>query len=133
MASTLVADILAEKKEDGVHSGSADPEPEKGSVGLEGPVTTAQDQETTLAILELVKAQDAHHPMHWPAWKRWGICTVYCFLQLFVTITSTSYVSAEYPINDKYGGTYSSQVLTLGQSLFIVGNAVGPAFMGPLS
>lgn len=121
-----------EEKDSGSHS--PDFKHEKGSIpSLDGPITTAQDQETTLAILDLVKAQDAHHPMHWPAWKRWGICSVYCFLQLFVTITSTSYVSAEYPINDKYGGNYSSQVLTLGQSLFIVGNAVGPAFMGPLS
>jgi hypothetical protein len=51
--------------------------------------TNADD--STIAILELVKAQDAHHPMHWPAWKRWSIITLYCFLQLFVTMTSTSY------------------------------------------
>lgn len=50
---------------------------------------------------------------------------------MFVTITSTSYIGAEYDIELKWGG--SVQVVTLGQSLFIVGNAVGPAFMGPLS
>jgi hypothetical protein len=50
---------------------------------------------------------------------------------MFVTITSTSYIGAEYDIMQKWGG--STQVVTLGQSMFIVGNAVGPAFMGPLS
>lgn len=131
MASAQVLNDYDEKKE--THSASSDPETMKGTIGLEGPLNTTQGEDTTLAILELVKAKDAHHPIHWPAWKRWSICTLYCFLQLFVTLTSTTYVSAEFPINDKFGGNYSSQVMTLGQSLFILGNAVGPAFMGPLS
>jgi len=58
-------------KEKHLHQGAeASPEFEKGHVAPEGPVNPAQDQDTTLAILELVKAQDVHHPMHWPAWKR---------------------------------------------------------------
>jgi hypothetical protein len=112
-------------------TGATSPEFEKGTVAPDGPISPAHDQDTTLAILELVKAKDIHHPMHWPAWKRWGIIAIYCSLQLFVTLTSTTYVSAEYLIQEKFGG--STQVVTLGQSLFIVGNAVGPAFMGPLS
>jgi hypothetical protein len=112
-------------------AGASPPELEKGTVAPDGPTSPAHSQDTTLAILELVKVNDVHHPMHWAAWKRWGIITVYCFLQLFVTLTSTSYVGAEYLIQEKFGG--STQVVTLGQSLFIVGNAVGPAFMGPLS
>jgi len=107
------------------------PEVEKGIVAPNGPVSPAQNADTTLAILALVKAKDIHHPMHWPAWKRWSIIAIYCFLQVFVTITSTSYLSAEFLIQEKWGGT--TQVVTLGQSMFIVGNAVGPAFMGPLS
>jgi hypothetical protein len=95
------------------------------------PVTAPQNNDQTIAILELVKANDVHHPIHWPTWKRWGIIFVYCFLQLFVAMTSTTYIGVEYLIQEKWGG--STQVVTLGQSLFIVGNAVGPAFMGPLS
>jgi hypothetical protein len=112
-------------------TGATSPEFEKGTVAPDGPISPGHDQDTTLAILELVKAKDVHHPIHWPAWKRCGIITIYCFLQLFVTLTSTTYVGAEYLIQEKFGG--STQVVTLGQSLFIVGNAVGPAFMGPLS
>ena len=82
----------------------------------------AMQDDTALALLALVNEHDKHHPIHWAAPKRWVIITVYCFLQLFVTLTSTSYVGAEYLIQEKFGG--STQVVTLGQSLFIVGNAV---------
>jgi len=88
----------------------------------------------TLAILELVQSHDAHHPMHWPAWQRWSLCAFYCLLQVFVTLTSTTYVSAEFLVTEKFNITDpTSQVVTLGQSLFILGTAVGPAFLGPLS
>jgi hypothetical protein len=79
----------AEKKASDV---STPPELEKGPVdGNNAPITSTNADVSTIAILELVKAQDAHHPIHWPAWKRWSIITVYCILQLFVTMTSTSY------------------------------------------
>ena len=84
-----------------------------------------------LEILQQVKQHDEHHPVHWPASKKWYIVVVYCLLQVFVTLTSTSYVSVEFLVQEQFGG--STQVVTLGQSLFIVGNAVGPAFLGPLS
>ncbi len=110
---------------------TAAPELDHGMIKPDGPISPARDEPTTLAILDLVKAKDVHHPMHWPAWTRWGIITIYCWLQVFVTLTSTTYLGAEYLIQEKWGG--STQVVTLGQSLFIVGNAVGPAFLGPLS
>lgn len=53
------------------------PEFEKGVVAPDGPVNPGQDHDTTLAILELVQARDVHHPMHWPAWKRWSIILLY--------------------------------------------------------
>ena len=71
-----------------------------------------------LAVLQQINEQDHHHPVHWPVWKKWYIIIIYCLLQVFVTLTSTSYVSVEYLIQAEYGG--STQVVTLGQSLFIV-------------
>jgi hypothetical protein len=132
MATTTTDATKPEREKEIPHeTGATSPEFEKGIVAPDGPISPAHDQDTMLAILELVRAKDVHHPMHWPAWKRWGIITIYCLLQLFVTLTSTTYIGAEYLIQEKFGG--STQVVTLGQSLFIVGNAVGPAFMGPLS
>ena len=96
-----------------------------------GAGTAHQDELSALGILSKIRLEDQHHPMHWHAGKKWWIISVYCLLQVFVTITSTSYVAVEALIQEKFGG--STQVVTLGQSLFIVGNAVGPAFLGPLS
>ncbi|TAQ86740.1 hypothetical protein B7494_g4940 [Chlorociboria aeruginascens] len=89
------------------------------------------EDDVTIQVLDLVKLQDPRHPVHWPTWKRWLIIVVYCLLQAFITLTQTSYIGAEAHIKARYGG--STQEITLGQSLFIVGNAVGPAFMGPFS
>lgn len=85
----------------------------------------------TLAVLDLVKEEDTHHPMHWPSWQRWSIAVFYCSLQSFVTLTTTTYVSAEYNIGITFPA--STQIITLGQSMFILGTAIGPAFLGPLA
>ncbi|RAL63001.1 hypothetical protein DID88_004087 [Monilinia fructigena] len=104
---------------------------EEGDIVPRNENAATRHEDQTIAILELVKAQDVHHPMHWSAFKRWGIVIIYCMLQTFVTLTSTTYVSAEFLIQEKFGGT--TQVVTLGQSMFILGTAVGPTFLGPLS
>lgn len=73
-----------------------------------------------------------HHAMKtWKTHEKWGFAIFYCLLQAFVTLTTTSYLSCMEDIQAKFGGT--KQVVTVGQSLFVVGNAVGPAIMGPLS
>lgn len=94
-------------------------------------VSSGLPEETALAILDFIKANEVHHPIHWPAWKRWGIVVIYSFLQVFVCLPGTSYVSIEPLIQEKWGG--STQVITLGQSLFVLGTAIGPVFLGPLS
>lgn len=72
-----------------------------------------------------------YHADSQQVWKKWTIVFIYCLLQVFVTLTSTTYVSAEFLIQAQFPA--STQVITLGQSMFIVGNAVGPAFLGPLA
>lgn len=84
-----------------------------------------------LGVLQLIETHEKHHPVHWSPFKKWPVAIAYCALQVFVTILSTSYISAEFLVAEQYGG--STQVIALGQSLFIVGTAVGPAFLGPLS
>lgn len=95
------------------------------------PSWTPGQEDGALATLQQVNQHDQHHPVHWSVWKKWYITALYCLLQVFVSMTSTSYVSVEFLIEEQFGG--SQQVITLGQSLFLVGNAVGPAFLGPLS
>ncbi|KAI0888608.1 MFS general substrate transporter [Annulohypoxylon maeteangense] len=90
---------------------------------------TGADQ--ALTALQKVEVGTASHPIHWNPVKKWAVISVYCLLQTFIALSTTTYVSAEFLVKEKYGG--SSQVVALGQSLFIVGTAVGPAFLGPLS
>jgi hypothetical protein len=72
--------VAEQDKEKNLPHGSPSPEFEKGHVAPEGPVNPSQDNDNTIAILELVHAKDVHHPMHWPAWKRWGIILLYVCL-----------------------------------------------------
>lgn len=91
----------------------------------------ARRESTAYDLLQNIEITNPAHPIFWPSWKKWLITIIYCLLQIFVTLTSTTYVSAEFLVQEKFGG--STQVITLGQSMFIVGNAIGPAFLGPLS
>ncbi|KAF8333589.1 MFS multidrug transporter-like protein [Cantharellus anzutake] len=82
-------------------------------------------------ISSAITFEHPYHPIHWPAWKKWALATIYCGLQTFVTLLSTDYLPVEFLIQEKWGG--STQVVTLGQSMFIIGTAVGPVVLGPLS
>ncbi|KAK8096200.1 hypothetical protein PG999_014222 [Apiospora kogelbergensis] len=104
---------------------------------MQQPMSEAPDSgsgshdDATLSALAKVETRDATHPIHWSRWKKWCIIAVYCALQTFIAMTTTTFVAAEFLVQEKYGG--SKQVVALGQSMFIVGTAVGPAFLGPLS
>lgn len=87
--------------------------------------------DSTLAALQRVATADEHHPIHWSSLKKWNTVFWYCLLQAFVTLTTTTYVAAEFLVQEQFGG--STQVVALGQSMFIIGTAIGPAFLGPLS
>lgn len=102
-----------------------------GHPGAHSSDDTSDVADSTLAALQRVRTADEHHPIHWGAPKKWLIVFTYCLLQVFVTLTTTTYVSAEFLVQEQYGGT--TQVIALGQSMFIIGTAVGPAFLGPLS
>ncbi|KAF3766735.1 MFS general substrate transporter [Cryphonectria parasitica EP155] len=109
-------------------------EKEKGDIEKSthrSPDDSSDVADSTLAALQRVKTADEHHPMHWGSFKKWFIVFWYCMLQVFVTLTTTTYVSAEFLVQDQYGG--STQIVALGQSMFIIGTAIGPAFLGPLS
>src|SRR5271156_7038291 len=86
---------------------------------------------SALELLQKIESHSDAHPSTWPVWKKWLIVFIYCLLEVFVPLTSTSSVSAEFLIQERFPA--STQVITLGQSMFIVGNAVGPAFLGPLA
>ena len=122
-----MADVLAEQeKKGGSAPSSAHSEP------LQSDLEARRSSNTTpLDVLEKIRETDEAHPINWSLWKKWGVITVYCLLQVYVTMTSTMYVSVETFIQERFPST--TQVVTLGQSMFIIGTAVGPVFLGPLS
>jgi multidrug resistance protein len=96
-----------------------------------GDIEGRRPSQNPLELLSKIHQQDDAHPITWPLWQKWAIVIVYCVLEVFVTLTSTTYVSVEFLLQEKWPCT--QQVVTLGQSMFIIGTAVGPAFLGPLS
>ena len=84
-------------------------------------------------ILEIATVIDRHpaHPRNWSLMKKWSVLSAYCMLQLFITMTSTAYVGVEFDISEEFN--VSTQVVTLGQSLYIIGQAIGPLLLGPMS
>ncbi|KAK6070705.1 polyamine transporter 3 [Seiridium cupressi] len=104
-------------------------EKEKGNFSA---ASNSSDEDVALAALRRITTAEPGHPTHWPWWKKWAITVAYCLLQTFVTLTSTTYVSAEFLIEEQFNVS-NTQIVALGQSMFILGTAVGPAFLGPLS
>src|SRR5271154_1421965 len=96
-----------------------------------------------LDILALATDEHPAHPRNWPVWKKWSILFTLCTFQAFMyppypiahtnnsLMTSTAYLSIEFLIQEQFNS--SIQVTALGQSLFIIGTAVGPLCLGPLS
>ncbi|KAH8668930.1 vitamin b6 transporter bsu1 [Xylariales sp. PMI_506] len=104
---------------------------ETEKAGGASPASLSSD-DVALAALRNVSTDDPAHPIHWNPVKKWSIALIYCLLQVFVTLTSTTYIGVEYLVEEKFNVS-NTQIVTLGQSMFIMGTAVGPAFLGPLS
>jgi len=131
-----------EEKKDRVPSDPASsptPSPHATQAGFVNERTTYGDKSgnlpnvagPALQILQQIQQDDGHHPIHWGSTKKWAILGFYCLLEVWTTLTSTAYLGVEFLIQEQLGG--AQQVLTLGQSLYIVGNALGPVVLGPLS
>lgn len=107
------------------------PQDEKLEPVLSKPLTLCDLTSNPVEASVPYSIDNPYHPFHWSLKTKYLITIAYCVLQIFVTLTSTTYVAVEYMVQEKYN--VNAQVATLGQSLFIIGTAVGPAFMGPLS
>ncbi|KAL3473777.1 major facilitator superfamily domain-containing protein [Aspergillus californicus] len=73
---------------------------------------------------------DAGNPMNWGEVRKWSIAAIATLSVFAVTFTSSAYsVSANEVFRDF---DISTEVFTLGLSLFVLGFAIGPAVWGPL-
>ncbi|KFY93871.1 hypothetical protein V500_03499 [Pseudogymnoascus sp. VKM F-4518 (FW-2643)] len=74
---------------------------------------------------------DRRNPMDWPQWKKWVITMTMAFVTLAVSLVSSAYTGGVKQIAAEFN--VSSEVITLGVSLFVLGFAIGPLFWAPLS
>lgn len=81
-------------------------------------------------VVEFQK-DDPGNPMNWGSFRRWFITTVATVSVFAVTLTSSAYSSSANEIFADFD--ISSEVFTLGLSLFVLGFAIGPTIWGPLS
>jgi MFS transporter, DHA1 family, multidrug resistance protein len=67
---------------------------------------------------------DPENPMNWPASKKWIITVALGMMTFCVTFASSVFSNATVPTSIEFG--VSTEVTTLGTSLFVLGFAVGP-------
>lgn len=94
------------------------------------PVYDGQGTEEDPFVVEFFK-NDPGNPMNWGSSRKWFITVIATVSVFAVTLTSSAYsVSANEIFQDFHD--ISSEVFTLGLSLFVLGFAIGPALWGPL-
>jgi MFS family permease len=91
----------------------------------DGDITTHNPQ---AAKREWIRTASAS-PRNWPLWRKWWIIAGLNFYSVIVFICSTGFVTDE--AVDQFGVNLQKSVL--GQSMFILGIAIGPMFLAPLS
>ncbi|PSN67655.1 MFS general substrate transporter [Corynespora cassiicola Philippines] len=74
---------------------------------------------------------DPRNPMGWSPFVRWSCMGLAALATMAVTLVSSAYSGSIVEVNTEFG--VSSEVGTLGISLFVLGFAVGPLIWAPLS
>ena len=68
----------------------------------------------------------------WSARGSWFLVCVYCAWEAIALLLSTLYSFAQPVVQEKYGVS-DVQIVTLGQSVQIIGNLFGVALLSPIS
>ncbi|KAJ5037947.1 uncharacterized protein L3040_006823 [Drepanopeziza brunnea f. sp. 'multigermtubi'] len=71
------------------------------------------------------------NPRNWPSWRKWSIVFAITLVDLSVSWGASGYAPAEKQMQAEFG--VSAEVGTLGLSLYILGLALGPMTLAPLS
>jgi len=74
---------------------------------------------------------DPENPRNWPTWRKWSIVVVIALIDLTVSFTASGFSPASAKFAKDFG--VSSEVATLGLSMTVLGFALGPMTLAPLS
>ena len=74
---------------------------------------------------------DKQNPRNWPLWRKWSIVGIIIPVDLTVSWAASGFSPAESKFEADFG--VSSEIGTLGLSLYVLGLALGPMALAPLS
>ncbi|KAF4181852.1 hypothetical protein CNMCM8694_000788 [Aspergillus lentulus] len=92
-------------------------------------IYNGQGTEEDPFIVEFQK-DDPGNPMNWSQFRKWFITAIVTFSVFAITFTSSAYSASANELIPDFG--ISTEVFTVGLSLFVLGFAIGPAVWGPL-
>ncbi|KAJ5344043.1 hypothetical protein MYU51_016777 [Penicillium brevicompactum] len=84
-----------------------------------------------LPILVAYGPDDSDNPRNWPKWRKWYITIVVSMLNVFTTWCAGGISSGATGIQEEFG--VSAEITTLALSLYVLGYAIGPVLLAPLS
>ena len=90
-----------------------------------------KEQEGDPNLVEWDGPDDPENPLNWKVSKKWIITVSLGFMTFCVTFASSAFSNATVPVAREFG--VSTEVTTLGTSLFVLGFAFGPLLWGPAS
>ncbi|KAL4963195.1 MFS transporter [Aspergillus stella-maris] len=82
-------------------------------------------------VVEFAGPDDPMHPQNWPTRKKIMVSALLAFTTFNSTFTSSIFSAANSVVSARFG--VSTEVGTLGMSLYVLGFAFGPTFFSPLS
>ena len=115
---------------------SSNPSPETSALGNTADPGVAPRQVIRRADgtdVELVSFPpgDPENPRNWPTWRKWSIVIAIAFIDLTVSFVASGFSPGAKEFAKDFG--ISSEVGTLGLSLCVLGFALGPMTLAPLS
>ncbi|KAF2165945.1 hypothetical protein M409DRAFT_66886 [Zasmidium cellare ATCC 36951] len=90
-----------------------------------------KNPELSTAIHIRFADDDPSNPRNWPSWRKWYVLSLCCFLNFLTCLCAGGYSSGADGIAESLH--VSSEATTVGLSMYILGFAIGPMVLAPLS
>lgn len=97
----------------------------------EGPRQIVESDDGTDVEIVTFTSGDAANPRNWPLWRKWTIVGVIIPIDLTVSWAASGFSPASTKFQKDFG--VSTEVGTLGLSMYVLGLALGPMTLAPLS
>jgi len=110
---------------------SIPPSPPSSPPDFPNQVPSSSSQEQEEEHLVTFSPNDPSDPRNFPPWRKWLIVASITLVDLTVSFGASGYSPATSKLTEHFG--VSAEIGTLGLSLYVLGLALGPMSLGPLS